>query len=272
MKFKLLPAVAALLLSGLCAEAAVVDTLSVSSPYLATPDDVLVVVPDAALSGDQHFPTVYMLNGFAGDHTNWLAHAHDSLLQLADEYGMILVMPDGRDSWYWDSPKEPELQMESFFVNSLVPYIDAKYPTLPTADKRAITGLSMGGHGALWLSIRHSDIWGNAGSMSGGVDIRPFPKSWSMYKHLGPRDENPDVWASHTVINIVDQIKPGAINITVDCGVDDFFYEVNKSLHQALLDAKIDHDFTSRPGAHSWAYWTNSIKYHLLFFNENFNK
>ena len=42
--------------------------------------------------------------------------------------------------------------------------------------------LSMGGHGALWNAIRHSDIFGAAGSMSGGVDIRPFPDNWRKFE------------------------------------------------------------------------------------------
>ena len=40
----------------------------------------------------------------------------------------------------------------------------------------------MGGHGAMWLGIRHKDVFGAAGSTSGGVDIRPFPQNWSMNK------------------------------------------------------------------------------------------
>ncbi len=270
MKSKLLAA--ALLLSGLCTRAAVVDTLAIESPYLASPEAVIVVTPDAAAKGDTHFPTVYVLNGHDGNHTDWMRHSKDTLLKLSDEYGMILVMPDGRDSWYWDCPQAPQMQMESFFVNTLVPYIDAKYPTLPTADKRAITGLSMGGHGALWLSFRHPYIWGNAGSMSGVVDIRPFPRRAGKDELLGDYDTCFSVWESHTVMNLVNTIIPGSINIIFDCGKDDDFFKVNEDLHEALTKAKIDHDYTARPGRHSWSYWNNSIKYHLLFFNEHFNK
>ena len=48
----------------------------------------------------------------------------------------------------------------------------------------------MGGHGALWLAIRHQDIFGAAGSTSGGVDIRPFPDNWDMKKQLGEYKNN----------------------------------------------------------------------------------
>jgi len=49
----------------------------------------------------------------------------------------------------------------------------------------------MGGHGGLFLGIRHSDLFGNAGSVCGGVDIRPFPNSWDIKKSLGTIIEHP---------------------------------------------------------------------------------
>ena len=145
-------------------------------------------------------------------------------------------------------------------------------PVRREASQRAITGLSMGGHGALWLAMRHPDIFGSAGSMSGGVDIRPFPKSWNMPDRLGAKADYPQRWEEHTVVNLVPTLKPGMLNITVDCGTDDFFAGVNRELHRRLLDACIPHDYAERPGGHSHAYWANSIRYHLLFFNEVFRR
>jgi len=260
-----------MLLAVVAAQAAKVDTLSVPATYIESPMRVAVVKPDCA-SAQTRCPVVYILHGYDGDYRSWLGITRPDLPVLADRYGMIFVMPDGRDSWYWDSPEQPSMQMESFFVRELVPYIDSLLPTLPEPRKRAITGLSMGGHGALWLAMRHPDVFGSAGSMSGGVDIRPFPKSWKMAGWLGSYDEHPERWEEHTVINLVASLKPGQLNITVDCGTDDFFAEVNRSLHRRLLEAGIPHDYTERPGAHSHKYWANSILYHLMFFNEAFKK
>jgi len=184
----------------------------------------------------------------------------------------VFVLPDGRDSWYWDSPLRPEMQMESFIIKDLVPYIDAKYPTLKSRDKRAISGFSMGGPGALWLATRHPDIFGSVGSMSGGVNIMPFPKNWKMALWLGPQEQNKEVWEAHTVASLVPQMKEAGLNIIFDCGTDDFFAGVNNDLHNALAEAGVPHDYTSRPGAHTHAYWGNSLLYHLLFFNEIFKK
>jgi enterochelin esterase-like enzyme len=266
MNIKQLIALALLLVATVC-RAATVDTLSVSSKYIDSPMKVTVIVPDATDDGTK-FPSVYLLNGFSGNYRSW-SIIQPRLPQLADLYGMVIVMPDGRDSWYWDSPINEKMQMESFFVNDLVPYVDAKLPTIPRADKRAITGLSMGGHGGLWLGLRHSDIWGCCGSTSGGVDIRPFPEKWELKQLLGDKAENPSVWNNYTVINLVPYIHAGQ-HIIFDCGTEDFFKTVNDNLHKALLDYKIPHDYISRPGAHNIDYWRNSILYQLLYFSTCF--
>ena len=260
-----------LLLVAAGAQAARVDTLSVPATFIPGPMRVTVVTPDEAAPGNR-FPTVYILHGHGGDYRTWTKVTRPDLPELADRFGMVFVMPDGRNSWYWDSPEHPEMQMESFITRELVPYIDATLPTIPSRDKRAITGLSMGGHGALYLAMRHPDLFGSAGSMSGGVDIRPFPKSWNMADWLGPRDADPARWEAHTVAGLVPQLQADTLNITFDCGVDDFFAPVNRELHESLLKAGIPHDYTERPGRHSHKYWANSILYHLLFFSEAFAK
>ena len=253
-----------------CAFAAKVDTVSVATDNLETPMTILVVTPDD-IKPDTKLPTVYTLHGYSGDWRDWLSH-QPRIKDMADRYGMIIVCPDGRNSWYMDSPVNPKVKMESFFVNDLVTYIDSHYPSIPDPKKRAITGLSMGGHGALYLAFRHPDIWGNAGSMSGGVDIRPFPNNWELPNIPGPEDKYPERWNEAAAINHIKDIKPGQVNIYFDCGIDDFFAEVNDNLHKELVKAGIPHDYVSRPGAHTWQYWNNSILHHLLFFSEAFGQ
>ena len=128
----------------------------------------------------------------------------------------------------------------------------------------------MGGHGALYLAFRHQDLFGAAGSTSGGVDIRPFPKNWGMSKWIGTIEEQPENWEKYTVINMVDLLKPNHLKLIIDCGTEDFFYKVNCNLHEKLMEAKIPHDFYVRPGAHNWPYWRNSVKFQVLYFSNFF--
>lgn len=267
---RFLAAILGILLPALM-HAAKTETLNIATQLVPGVMNVTVITPDG-YAADTRFPTVYLLNGYSGDNTDWTQKIQPRLGELADLYGMVMVMPDGRDSWYWDSPVRGDMKMESFITKELVPYIDSHYPTDPQASKRAITGLSMGGHGALWLAMRHSDIFGNAGSMSGGVDIRPFKGKWKTSELLGDPAANASRYEQYTVMALVPALRPDQLNIIFDCGSDDFFAEVNDKLHKELLARKIPHDYTSRPGGHSRPYWANSILYHLLFFNEHFNK
>ncbi|WP_274972242.1 alpha/beta hydrolase [Bacteroides fluxus] len=259
-----------MLLLAVAVQAARVDTVMVKSPSMDKDVKVVYVLPDKAIDG-KACPVVYLLHGYSGNALTWITLKQELPL-LADEKGIIFVCPDGKNSWYWDSPKNSSYRYETFVSSELVEYTDTHYATIPHRKARAISGLSMGGHGALWNAIRHKDVFGAAGSMSGGVDIRPFPKNWEMSRQLGEFDANREVWDSHTVVNQLDKIENGDLAITVDCGEADFFLEVNKDLHKRLLERKIDHDFTTRPGGHNGTYWNNSIDYHILFFDKFFNK
>lgn len=160
------------------ASAAQIDTVAVFSAKMQREIPALVVVPDAGVG--RRMPVLYLLHGFGGSYTTW--QNITDLRPLADACGMIVVCPDGANSWYWDSPLDPASQFETFVAQELPDWIDARYLTIPSREGRAVTGLSMGGHGALWVALRHKDRFGAAGSTSGGVDIRPFPDSWEMKK------------------------------------------------------------------------------------------
>ncbi len=257
------------LMLSLAASAAKVDTITVSSKYIDPAMKVVVITPDGRMPDDR-FPVVYLLHGHGGKYSDWVKHV-PRIKELADQHRMMIVCPDGRNSWYIDAVNNPAMQMESFITNDLLTAIDSRYPTLADAKHRAITGLSMGGHGAMWLGLRHPDLFGSMGSMSGGLDITPFPNKWHIADAIGPMEGNEDAWAQHSVINLIPNAEPGQ-NITIDCGIDDFFAGVNDNVHQALVKAKIPHDYTSRPGRHSWQYWANSIVYHLQYFAEAFNQ
>lgn len=195
-----------------------------------------------------------------------------NLPDIADEKGMIFVTPDALNSWYIDSPIRKDLQYETFTSKELIEYIDSHYPTLADRKHRAVTGLSMGGHGALYLAFRHKDVYGACGSMSGGVDFRGFPQNWEIKLTLGEMAHNRKRWDANAAINQIDRIQNHDLDIIIDCGEGDFFIECNKALHERLLGRGIDHDFITRPGGHNPQYWNNSIDYQLLFFQKYFAK
>jgi S-formylglutathione hydrolase FrmB len=252
----------------LSAIAAIVDTVETYSASMKKNINAVVITPDNYASAKE-LPVVYLLHGYSGGYADWISRAK-GFEKAADRYQFIIVCPDGNNSWYWDSPVDPRYKYETYVSKELVEWVDSKYKTIKSPKGRAITGLSMGGHGALYLAFRHQDVFGAAGSMSGGVDIRPFPNNWDMAARLGKYAQYPDNWEKNTVINLLHLLTPNSLSLIIDCGTDDFFFKVNENLHQQLLQRNIPHDYITRPGAHNWPYWSNAIGYQLLFMNNFF--
>lgn len=243
-----------------------VDTVEVFSASMNKKIKTVVIRPDNAK--DKVIPTLYLLHGYGGNYSNWVEKV-PYLKTLVDRYNYMIVCPDGGiGSWYWDS--SPDFQYETFVSKELVNYIESNFKVCKHKSGRAITGLSMGGHGALYLAIRHQDVYGAVGSTAGGVDIRPFPNNWEMSKRLGEFGENKDKWNAHTVIEMLHLVKPNNLKIFIDCGYDDFFFTVNQELHNKMTYLNIPHTYLNMPGKHNWDYWAQSIGFQMAFFDQFF--
>ena len=253
------------------AQAAHVDTIQVFSPSMNKNIKTCVIVPDNYKKSKKKFPVVYLLHGYSGNYATWVK-SFKEVSQQVDRYGFIAIGVDGNySSWYFNSPIDPTFKYETYIIDELVPFIDKKYKTIASREGRAISGLSMGGHGALYLSLKHQDVFGAAGSMSGGVDIRPFSEKWDIKNRLGAITDFPENWEKNTVVNLIELNQNNNLKLIIDCGVDDFFIDVNRELHQKMLALKIDHDYIERPGKHNIDYWENSLKFQLLFFYNFFH-
>jgi len=250
--------------------ASTVDTISVFSNSMNKKIKAVVILPENYNQGN-NFSVVYLLHGHGDNYSGWIKKV-PKIKKLADHYNFIIVMPDAEISWYWDSPVNKKLKYETFTSTELIKYIDSKYKTKKDRKARAITGLSMGGQGALFLAFRHQDIFGAAGSMSGGLDIRPFPLNWGLNEKLGSFDENKKRRNDFAVINQIYGLTPNSIQLIIDCGVSDFFHQVNANMHQKLLERNIPHVYIERPGSHSWDVWNDAVEYQFVFFNNYFLK
>lgn len=249
-----------------------VDTLTVFSKSMQKQIKNIVIIPETKLEEDQNLPVLYLLHGAYGDYRDWVTKV-PAIKTYANQHNMIIVCPDGHPfSWYLDSPVDKNFRYETFLSKELIHAVDQKYPTISSKKGRAITGLSMGGHGAFYLAFRNQNLFGAAGSMSGGMNHVLFAnkKNYELNKRLGTYKDHPENWIDNSIINMTDLIIGKDLKIYFDCGIDDFFYQTNVDLHHKMLQQNIPHDYTERTGKHSWDYWSNSIKYHLLFFDNFF--
>ncbi|WP_230470625.1 alpha/beta hydrolase [Flavobacterium cheongpyeongense] len=260
------------------AYAAKVDTLQIASTAMTKTYKAAIVLPDSYSKTKMTFPVLYLLHGAYGHFDDWLKKTPDSELvkKLADQYNLIIVMPEGETfSFYLDSPVNTGSQFETFITKEVIQKVDKTYRTIVNKSGRVITGLSMGGHGALYLSAKHPDLFCAAGSMSGAVDMSVMlnrDSSAQVLKLIEPvfGDKSNDIkmYEQHAVLNMIDKIKANKLPLIIDCGIDDFLIEPNKELHRRLVYNKVDHDYTERPGAHTWEYWENALPYHVLFFSK----
>ena len=260
-------------------EAAKIDSLDIPSTAMHKTYKAAVVLPASYSKSKAVYPALYLLHGGFGHYRDWIDKTPDKqlLLHLADLYNLIIVLPEGEIfSYYIDSPVDKGSQFESYIIEDVIPKIDNTYRTNRSSKARAISGLSMGGYGALYLSARHPDVFCAAGSMSGALN--PDMMGWKLPPEsainiknafgaiMGPI-ESVD-YSIYSVISMADLIKSNGTKLIIDCGVDDFLIEPNRELHRRLLFNQTPHDYSERPGGHSWDYWQNSLPHHGLFFYE----
>ena len=252
--------------------AGTVDTVSIYSPSMRKSYKAVVIKPDAYTKGDEAYPTVYLLHGYSGAYDNWVKRV-PQLKKYADEYGVLIVCPDGAfSSWYFDAPVDTSMKFETYIAKEVPAYIDGNYRTVKHRSGRAITGLSMGGHGGLFLGFRHAGFFSACGSMSGALVIEYITRGYDMQKRLGDTLTNRHYYRDLSIMKEMESYPKDSVAIIMDCGVDDFVIEMSRAAHQKMLALKIPHDYIERPGKHDWAYWANAVQYQLLYFSNHFKE
>src|SRR4029077_18786971 len=110
-----------------------------------------IVLPASAAAG-QKLPVVYLLHGGGGGFRDW---TNDSDVANFAEQGLILVMPEGSSSYYVDAAERPQDRYEDYIVKDLITAVEGRFPAAAGRPNRVIVGISMGGFGAINLSLRH---------------------------------------------------------------------------------------------------------------------
>jgi putative tributyrin esterase len=221
-----------------------------------------IVLPARYASGQQRYPVLYLLHGWQGDETNWVKLTH--LVELASRYALIIVTPEAANSWYVNSATNPADRYADSIAADLITEIDGHYRTIASSHQRAIAGLSMGGYGALLLTLRHPDLFSFAASISGafggpsGVEhVLPQLKP-STDQAFGPpesptRKEN-DL---DTLIAAADPAKTPYM--LLDCGTADPLLPSNRHVIDELWSRGIGYEYHELPGAHTWSFWDSSL-------------
>jgi putative tributyrin esterase len=257
-----------ILFTFICSVASAQDQLIYQSKNLPKLDTTWVFKPKNYEQLKQ-MPVIFLLHGYGGNYKQW-NNIMDAQ-KYADDYGFIIVCPDGlSSSWYLNSPVKADWQFETFFFEELYPDMKKKYKL--DEQHIFISGLSMGGHGALYLFIKRPDLFSGAGSTSGGIKLSDGFGKFGLGDLLGNPTADSELWKKYSVYENIDRLKGISKPIIFDCGASDFFYESNNLLKQKTDELKLNATYISQPGAHNKVYWAKSIKQQFEFFKAQLNK
>jgi S-formylglutathione hydrolase FrmB len=283
-----LPRLAISLISCLCVAIATPSFQSSAKPHsaqksgVAAPQDALTVkdvtfrsaslnrempyriyLPQEYAQSAGRFAVLYLLHGIYGNFKDWDTQSH--LRQYAQNFDLIIVMPDGGNNWYVNSATMPQKRYEDYIVKDLIAEVDGRYRTIASRESRAIAGLSMGGYGSLNLALKHPELLTFAGSLSGALnapsDLGPRQPEFqaSLLEAFGPpgstaRIEN-DVFA---------RLKQADVSrlpyVYLACGEGDAFIDLNRQFAAQLLAEHAHYEAHDAPGGHDWKFWDKSIK------------
>ena len=125
---------AIVLLLGFCKNfAATVDTINIPSQVMNKHYKAVIVLPASYSSGEKAYPVLYLLHGGYGHYDDWIKKTPDTTLiqTLADQYHLIVVMPEGEIfSYYLNSPVLKESQFETYITKEVIEKIDNSYRTI----------------------------------------------------------------------------------------------------------------------------------------------
>src|ERR1700752_4469061 len=164
---------AAIMTAGLAVNAVAkqrVETVQFQSKLVGATLPYNVLLPtDYDTSTTTRYPVLYLLHGLTGHYSDWITRTN--VADYAVQYRMIVVMPEGNDSWYTDSATITTDKYETYILNELIPDVQQRYRTIEARYGRSIAGLSMGGYGSIKFGLKFPATFVFAGSMSGALGV-----------------------------------------------------------------------------------------------------
>jgi enterochelin esterase-like enzyme len=244
--------------------------ITVKSNALKKRADITVYTPLSMGEDFNDLPIVILLHGVYGSHWAWAmkGNVHETAQKLIDERRikpMILVMPS--DGLYGDGsgyvPHKTE-NYEKWIVEEVIQVVKELFPQATEASPIFITGLSMGGFGALRLGAKYPSIFSAFSGLSSITHFNQLDQFVSDFKQL-----QADALEQDGVLDFLIKNKAILPPFRFDCGREDILLEYNRKLHNDLIINGIPHIYKEFSGGHYWDYWADHIAETLLFFENN---
>jgi len=237
----------------------------------------------------RRYPILYHLHGLGDSEQSFIQTGGWNLIEDAQASGamteFITVTPDGGMSFYIDSrvdPKASAVKYEQFFLREFMPAIEKKYRVQPGRTARGISGISMGGYGALHIAFAHPQLFGAVSAHSAAIFMHPEKLralTGGRVDIMGaiygaPFDKS--FYAKNSPLTLAREHATGlrGMKIYFDCGTEDNygFDAGTRALDAELTRLKVPHEAHRYPGRHDWVYFAEHLPASLQFHSAVFAK
>jgi putative tributyrin esterase len=224
----------------------------------------------------RRYPVLYFLHGLGDNEQTLFNTGGWTLLDDLRRHGkmgdFLIVAPDGRRSFYVNSA-DGSVRYSDFFLREFMPQIEHKYRIRPGRAGRAISGVSMGGYGALRFAFAEPDLF-SAVSAQAAALITQSPAELDAASSsgaqligvLGPvfgrpisAPANARHWADNNPFLLARRHAAAlhSIGIYLNCGQNDNYgFEKGAAQLDAELSKEgIRHQYHAYPGDHSLTYF-----------------
>ena len=241
----------------------------------------------AAQHPPRRYPVLYFLHGL-GDNEQTLFNSGGWTLldDLRNRHKMgdfLIAAPEGRRSFYINSADGAVLYSD-FLLREFLPHIETKYRIRAGRAGRAISGISMGGYGALRLGFAHPELFSAISAQSAAL-ITESPRELDAASQTGSplvgilgavfgkpinvphwNDNSPFVLAKRNAV----ALRKTAIYF--NCGQDDNygFEKGAAALHDELQKQNVRHEYHAYPGDHSLSYFMSHFAEVMEFHSKAF--
>jgi putative tributyrin esterase len=220
------------------------------------------VLMPASIPPAAKLPVVYLLHGGGGNFRDWSNYTDVGRFA---ERGLILVLPEGDESYYTNSTEHLQDRYEDYIVNDLIADVETRLPASSSRANRAVVGISMGGFGAVKLALRHPEVFAFAGGLSSAID---FPNRPFSVKRIGQWRHQRSIfgtWGSATrhdndpfvLARSADLAKMPYFYLT--CGDQEGLLPTNRSFANLLEQLHFRYEFHVVPGGHNWPQWNTTL-------------
>ena len=269
-----------------------VDCSAMKSHTLEQTVHYCVMLPasyDAAVSAHppRRFPVLYFLHGLGdNEQTLFKTGGWNVIQDLHDQKKIVdflVVAPEGKSSFYINSA-DGHVRYSDFFIREFIPYIESHYSIRRERSARAISGVSMGGYGALRFAFAHPELFSSVSAQSAALITEPPQKLNADIQSAGQLGRllsavfgnpiNVAHWNQNSPFVLAKQNRArlAGLSIYFNCGdEDEFGFEKGaEALHKQLQAEGIKHEFHLYPGNHSAAYFLAHLPETLTFHSRAF--